>query len=343
MVWLDEPEGARPKSNPLPDRDTNAPEVNAMLLTVRLPLCAPGLVGANSTRAVQLAPAASVEVQVVLTSRKPAVTPREKLPRLFTLSGLVRVTVTGLLSRPTPVCGKAIRLGSACTEPGVPPVPLSGIIVDVVSEVDAMVSVPVYGPLSEGKKITPVEQLAPEARLVPHVSSTRLKGSVAVSVSKLAAEPPLLVSVTVCDGLDWPGVTIGNASCAALTLSPAGVCPVPLSETLTAATPEVDELTTSEADAPPPAVGVKITCTVQLLPLARVAPQVVEPYEKLLAESPLIWKPTLASGAPPVLLAVTVCDELAWPTVCAEKIKLGGLTPNTGCARPVPLKATVWV
>src|ERR1035437_4033425 len=313
MVWLDEPEGARPKSNPLPDSGTNAPEVNAMLLTVRLPLCAPGLLGANSTRAVQLAPAASVEVQVVLTSRKLAVTPREKLPRLFTLSGLVRVTVTGLLSRPTPVCGKAIRLGNACTEPGVPPVPLSGITVVAVSDGDAMVSVPVYGPLSEGEKITPVEQLAPEARLVPHVSSTRLKGSVAVSVSELAAEPPVLVIVTVWAGLSWPGVTIGNAICAGFTLSPAGVCPFPLSATLTGLTP--DEETTSDAVAPPAAEGIKVTCTVQLdAPAARV-PQVVALqalglHEKLLAESPLIWKPTLASGAPPVLLTVTVCAEI---------------------------------
>jgi hypothetical protein len=148
-----------------------------------------------------------------------------------------------------------------------------------VCEEDAMVNVPVYGPLSEGEKITPVEQLDPPARLVPQglAVATKLKGGVAVSVSELATEPPLLVSVTAWAGLDWPGVTMGKASCAGLTLSPAGVCPVPLSETLTAATLGVDELTTSEAVAPPAAIGVKVTCTVQLLPLASVAPQVVEP------------------------------------------------------------------
>ena len=232
------------------------------------------------------------------------------------------------------------KLGSACTEPGVPPVPLSGITVEAVSEGDAMVSVPEYGPLSEGEKITPVEQLIPAARVEPQVFSTRLKGGVAVSVSEVAAEPPLLVSVTVWTGLDWPGVTTGKTSCAGLTLSPAGVCPVPLRETLIGETLEVDELTTSEAVAPPADVGVKVTCTVQLLPLARVAPQVVVPYKKLVAESPLIWKPTLASGAPPVLLTVTVCGEIVWPTV-PEKVRLVGLTPSAGGARPVPLKATV--
>src|SRR5271157_214593 len=103
MVCEDEPEGASVKSKPIPDKGTNAPVGSALLVTVRLPLCAPALKGANSTTAAQLAPAASVEPHVVLTSRNPAVTATEKLPRLFTLSRLVSVTVTGLLSRFTPV------------------------------------------------------------------------------------------------------------------------------------------------------------------------------------------------------------------------------------------------
>ena len=103
MVWLDEPEGVIEKSKPVPDRGTNAPVGSALLVTIRLPFCGPGVVGANSTTAAQLAPAPSVEEQVVLTSRNPAVTARAKLPRLFTLSGLVMVTVTGALIRPTPI------------------------------------------------------------------------------------------------------------------------------------------------------------------------------------------------------------------------------------------------
>ncbi len=106
---------------------------------------------------------------------------------------------------------------------------------------------------------------------------------------------------------------MGKRSCAGLTLSPAGVCTVPLSGTVTAATPAVDEETASEAVAPPAAAGVKTTCTVQLfwpLTLLSVALQVEASYEKLLAEVPVIWKPTLASGAPPVLLMVSVCAGL---------------------------------
>ena len=119
---------------------------------------------------------------------------------------------------------------------------------------------------------------------------------------------------------------------------------VPLSGSGSAATPAVDEEITSEAVAPPAAAGVKTTPTVQLfwpLTLLRIAPQVEASYEKLLAEIPVIWNPTFSSGAPPVLLIVTVCAALGWPTVCPVNVRLAGLEPSTGGARPVPLRATV--
>ena len=89
--------------------------------------------------------------------------------------------------------------------------------------------------------------------------------------------------------------------------------------------------------------GVKITCTVQLLPFVSVAPQVVAPVAKLPAAWPVTWKPTLAIGAPPVLLTVSVKAELATPTCCPAKLKLDGLTPIAGGCTPVPFRATVCV
>jgi len=38
-----------------------------------------------------------------------------------------------------------------------------------------MVSVPAYSPFEEGEKTTPVEQLAPDARLEPQVFWARLR------------------------------------------------------------------------------------------------------------------------------------------------------------------------
>ena len=103
MVWLDEPESVTEKSKPMPASGTEAPVASALLPAVRLPLVVPALAGTNSTPTVQLAPAASVEGQALLTTLKPAVTATAKLDRLEVALGFVRVTVTGLLSRPTPV------------------------------------------------------------------------------------------------------------------------------------------------------------------------------------------------------------------------------------------------
>ena len=98
MVWLDEPERAAEKSKPMPASGTAAPVASALLPAVRLPLVAPAPVAANSTPTVQLAPAANVEGQALLTNLKPAVTATAKSVRLEVALGLVRVTVTGLLS-----------------------------------------------------------------------------------------------------------------------------------------------------------------------------------------------------------------------------------------------------
>jgi hypothetical protein len=80
---------------------------------------------------------------------------------------------------------------------------------------------------------------------------------------------------------------------------------------------------------------------VQLLPPASVAPQVVVPVAKLLADVPLIWKLTLAIGAPPVLVIFSVC-VLEEPTATMPKLRLAGLTVKAGASSPVPDKATVF-
>jgi hypothetical protein len=123
------------------------------------------------------------------------------------------------------------------------------------------------------------------------VTVARLKGEVTVKVSEVAAAVPLLVTATVWVALVVPGATMGKTNCEGLTLSPARVWPVPVSGTATAATPEVEEETVSEAVAPPAAVGVKVTATVQLfwpLTLLNVAAQVLLLQAKLLADSPVI-------------------------------------------------------
>ena len=89
--------------------------------------------------------------------------------------------------------------------------------------------------------------------------------------------PLVLLTVTVCAALDCPTLVTAKVNCGGLTFKPDQTCPAPFSGTVAGATPRVEEETVSVAALPPAAAGVKITCAVQLLPLASVVPQVVEP------------------------------------------------------------------
>lgn len=87
------------------------------------------------------------------------------------------------------------------------------------------------------------------------------------------------MTVTGCAVLDWPAATTGNAIWAGLVARPEARIPEPFSGTEAGATPKVDEETASVAAMAPVALGVKTIWTVQLLPLASSAPQVVAAME----------------------------------------------------------------
>src|ERR1035438_3011321 len=130
-----------------------------------------------------------------------------------------------------------------------------------------------------------------------HVLCPKPNGGEAETLSGLTATLPVLLTITVCAGLDCPGATTGKVSCAGLTLIVP--VPAPFSATVTALTPRDEEETARVAAFPPVANGLKVTSTVQLLPLTSFAPQVAAPHEKLPAAAPVMRKSTLASGAPP--------------------------------------------
>jgi len=113
----------------------------------------------------------------------------------------------------------------------------------------------------------------------------------------------VLLTVTVCAALAEPTTVAPNVSAAGLTFSPDAVCAVPFSGTVTAVTPALLRRSPASLRCPA-AMGLKITCTVQLAPAARDAVHVVVPVEKLDAAAPVIWKPTLAAATPPVLVMV---------------------------------------
>ena len=160
---------------------------------------------------------------------------------------------------------------------GTVPVPLRATATGLAADVETMDKVPVAAPEMVGVKTTPVEQLAPADRLLAQVFWVRLKGGATASVSDVAAKLPVLAIVTVCAALAWPTSTAGKVNCAGVAPSTVVVEPLPLSGTETGVTPRDEEETMRVAALKVALAGVKIACTVQLLPLASTAPQVVVP------------------------------------------------------------------
>jgi len=102
-----------------------------------------------------------------------------------------------------------------------------------------------------------------------------------------------------------------------------GVSPMPLRVAVADTTPWVVVETVSVAVAVPLARGVKINCTVHVLPAATLAPQVVVPTAKLAAPEPEIEKPGVPRGDPPEFVMVSVALPLVF-TCRLPKVKVVG-------------------
>ena len=85
----------------------------------------------------------------------------------------------------------------------------------------------------------------------------------------------------------------------------------------------------------PVEAGVKVTLMAQLLPAARLEPQVL-----VSAKLPLAVIELMVSAAVPVFERVTVCAALVVPCSWLPKLRLTGETPAMG-ATPVPVRLTV--
>src|SRR5438270_12419178 len=102
--------------------------------------------------------------------------------------------------------------------------------------------------------------------------------------------------------------------------------PVPVSDTFCGLL-EAESVSVSVPVRVPPAVGVKVTLTVQLAPAARLLPQL------LFCEKSPLAPIELNVTAPAVsLVAVTVCAALLVPTFCDANVRLVGVVESAGCA-----------
>ena len=141
---------------------------------------------------------------------------------------------------------------------------------------------PVRVPVARGLKNTLIVQVLPGARLVPQCGClwksrqsvpevAKPKGS-----RKLAATVPVLVSVTLCEGLVAPTATLPKLSEAGESFKTMlrVPLPVPLSGSL-CGLPDALSTMVTLLDFVPGEVGVKVTLSVQEAPAANVAGQLL--------------------------------------------------------------------
>lgn len=77
------------------------------------------------------------------------------------------------------------------------PVPLSVTTCGLSLALSVIVSVPDLAPLAAGSKKTPMEQLEPDARLLPHAFSTPKSDGLVLTLVMLSGAVPEFVTVTV--------------------------------------------------------------------------------------------------------------------------------------------------
>ena len=102
--------------------------------------------------------------------------------------------------------------------------------------------------------------------------------------------------------------------------------PVPVSDTFCGLL-EAESVSVSVPVRVPPAVGVKVTLTVQLAPAARLLPQLL-----LCEKSPFVVMELNVTAPAVSLVAVTVFAALLVPTFCDANVRLVGVTETAGCA-----------
>ena len=174
--------------------------------------------------------------------------------------------------------------------------------------------VPLRVPPVAGLNVTLIVQLAPAATLEPHVSVSEKSPEFAPVIPMLeilSAPVPVLLRVTLWGLVVVPTSLFPNVTFAGKSPT-AGAVPVPERATV-CGLPKALSATDSDALLAPVVAGVNVTLIAQLLPAAKLAPQLLV-SEKSVAFAPVMPMPEIFSGPVPVLLSVIVLALLAVPT-----------------------------
>ena len=136
-----------------------------------------------------------------------------------------------------------------------------------------------------------------------------------------------LFTFTACGVLLLPTFCELNVKLVGVTVNCGELeAPVPVSDTFCGLL-EAESVSVSVPVRVPPAVGVKVTLTVQLAPAARLPPQLL-----VCEKSPLVVMELNVTAPAVSLVAVTVWAALLAPTFCEANVRLVGVTESAGCA-----------
>src|SRR5947209_3062997 len=201
------------------------------------------------------------------------------------------------------------------------PVPASDTDCGLPGASSVMVTVAVRAPVAAGVKLMLIVQLAPGAtepapvgQVLPAAKAKSAAcAPMMVMLVRFSGAPPLLVRVTVCAGLVVPTRWLPKGLLVAESVAVGGVTPVPVSDTDCGLSAASSVMFTVAARAPV-AAGVKLMLIVQLAPGATEPAPVGQVLPAAKAKSaacaPMMVMLVRFSGAPPLLVRVTVCAGL---------------------------------
>ena len=150
---------------PVPVRFTLIGLLNALKAIVSTPVCVPVPNGLNCTPIVQVPPAPTAEHVLLLTAKLPVIVGADTVS--VVLSAFVKVIVLAALVVPDAWLENVKIVGETVT--GTEPVPFKVTVCGLLSALSVNVSEPLRAPVALGVNVTPTEQAAPAAMLVPQV------------------------------------------------------------------------------------------------------------------------------------------------------------------------------
>jgi hypothetical protein len=155
---------------PVPLRETECGDPGALSVKTTAALRAPAAVGLKVTEIVQLAPAARLAPQVVVSGKSPLLPVSPMLEMVSAAAPVFfSVIVWAALAEPTLVSAKLKLVGLKETADVPVPVPLRGTVCGDPAALSVTATAALRAPAAVGLKVTEIVQLAPAARLALQV------------------------------------------------------------------------------------------------------------------------------------------------------------------------------